>query len=87
MSFLHSLFSILSGFLGSYLLSLERQVSNLSLWMGNQFATLFMVWGVSFQGYGIWIPGLFVLVIGISLMGLFAVFSFFDGAKDLVGGD
>jgi hypothetical protein len=87
MSFLQSLFSILSGFLGSYLHSLEAQVSNLSIWMGNQFASLFMVWGASFQGYGIWIPGLFVLVTGISLIGLFAVFTFFDGAKDLVGGD
>lgn len=87
MSFLSSLYSILSGFMNSYIQSFESQMSGLFGWIGQQIAGYFYFWGNSFGPYGILIPSMLVAILGITMMGLFAIFFFFDGARALVGGE
>ena len=87
MSFLSSLYSILSGFMQTYIQSLESQLNGLFSWIGLQITGYFYFWGNSFGPYGILIPSILVAILGITMIGLFAVFSFFDGARALVGGD
>ncbi len=87
MSFLSSLYSILYGFMKAYIKSFENQISGLFSWIGQQIEGYFLFWGNSFSSDGILIPSMIAVILGITMMGLFAVFFVFDGARSLIGGD
>lgn len=83
--FTSSFLSIILNFVGNIVSMIIADVQTLAYWTGNQIAFLFLSWGASFSSYGVLIPALFVGVVLITLVGIYGVFMFVDGAKDVVG--
>jgi hypothetical protein len=85
-SFIHSLFSILGGFLQSFITQFQQQLSALMQYLGYQIGGFFIYWGNSVSGYGILIPALLVVSVGLAIMGVMGEFVLLDGANKVVGG-
>ena len=85
MSFTSSLLSILISFFQSAIGIFEADLNYEMGWMGLNIALLMYSWGQSFSRFGLLIPSMFVVMLGITIAGLMIVFFFFDSAKDLVG--
>lgn len=85
-SFIHSLFSILGGFLQSFITQFQQQLSALMQYLGYQIGGFFIYWGNSVSGYGILIPALLVVSVGLAIMGVMGEFVLIDGANKVVGG-
>lgn len=86
MSFIHSLFSILGGFFQSYIQQFQNQIASVSQWLGYQIGGFFIYWGNSFRPYGIAIPVVMVLSIGLAIAGVLGEFVILDGTDKVVGG-
>lgn len=86
MSFLHSILSILGGFFQSYVQQFDQQISGLTKWFGYQIGSFFLFWGISFRPYGPVIPAIFIVALGLSIMGVMGEFTLLDGANKVVGG-
>ena len=85
MSFLSSLLNVLMGFFHSVTSAFAADIQFEMGWIGSKVSLLFYSWAASVSGYGMWIPSLLVVIVGITIAGLFAVFEFMDAAKDVVG--
>ena len=85
MSFLSSLLNVLMGFFHSVTSVFAADIQFEMGWIGSKISLLFYSWAASVSGYGMWIPSLLVVIVGITIAGLFAVFEFLDAAKDVVG--
>lgn len=85
-SFIHSLFSILGGFLQSFITQFQQQLSALMQYLGYQIGGFFVYWGNSVSGYGVLIPALIAISLGLSIMGVMGEFVLIDGANKVVGG-
>jgi hypothetical protein len=85
-SFINSLFSILGGFLQSFITQFQQQLSALMQYLGYQIGGFFVYWGNSVSGYGILIPALLVVSVGLAIMGVMGEFVLIDGANKVVGG-
>jgi hypothetical protein len=85
MSFLSSLLNVLMGFFHSVTSVFEADIQYEMGWIGSKISLLFYSWAASVSGYGMWVPSLLVIIVGITIAGLFAVFEFMDAAKDVVG--
>ncbi|MGP6221073.1 hypothetical protein [Caldiplasma sukawensis] len=84
-TFTTSLLSTIEGFFYSILSALTADFQQLTAWFGNEIVLLFTSWGSSFSAYGVFIPALMVITIGITLIGTYFVLTFIDAGKDLVG--
>ena len=85
-SFINSLFSILGGFLQSFITQFQQQLSALMQYLGYQIGGFFVYWGNSVSGYGILIPALLVVSVGLAIMGVMGEFVLIDGANKVVEG-
>ena len=85
MSFLSSLLNVLMGFFHSVTSVFAADIQYEMGWIGSKISLLFYSWAASVSGYGMWVPSLLVVIVGITIAGLFAVFEFMDAAKDVVG--
>jgi len=85
MSFLSSLLNVLMGFFHSVTSAFAADIQFEMGWIGSKISLLFYSWAASVSGYGMWVPSLLVIIVGITIAGLFAVFEFMDAAKDVVG--
>jgi len=85
MSFLSSLLNVLMGFFHSVTSAFAADIQFEMGWIGSKISLLFYSWAASVSGYGMWVPSLLVVIVGITIAGLFAVFEFMDAAKDVVG--
>ena len=85
MSFLSSLLNVLMGFFHSVTSVFAADIQFEMGWIGSKISLLFYSWAASVSGYGMWVPSLLVVIVGITIAGLFAVFEFMDAAKDVVG--
>ena len=85
MSFLTSLLNVLMGFFHSVTSVFAADIQFEMGWIGSKISLLFYSWAASVSGYGMWVPSLLVVIVGITIAGLFAVFEFMDAAKDVVG--
>ncbi len=85
MSFLSSLLNVMMGFFHSVTSAFAADIQYEMGWLGGKVSLLFYSWAASVSGYGMWIPSLLVVIVGITIAGLFAVFEFLDAAKDVVG--
>ena len=85
MSFLTSLLNVLMGFFHSVTSAFAADIQYEMGWIGSKISLLFYSWAASVSGYGMWVPSLLVVIVGITIAGLFAVFEFMDAAKDVVG--
>ncbi len=84
MDFVQSVFNTLLAFLQSFFSMGESIVANLFQFSGMEIGGFFVYWGNSFAGYGPLVPAVFALSIGITIAGLFAEFSLFDGGEKVV---
>lgn len=85
MSFLSSLLNVMMGFFHSVTSAFAVDIQYEMGWIGSKISLLFYSWAASVSGYGMWVPSLLVVIVGITIAGLFAVFEFMDAAKDVVG--
>lgn len=76
---------ILLSFFSSLIRIMEADFISMSSSIGSQMAYVIYAWSSSVSRYGVLIPALFVSFIGITLIGLYLVFVFVDGARDMVG--
>jgi hypothetical protein len=84
-SFTNSFLSTILGFFQSIIGVFVADFQQLLQWTGNQVTLLFLTWGNSFSGYGPFIPAIFVVSIGGTILGIYVVLIFIDAGKDLVG--
>ena len=85
MAFLSSLLGILFGFLQSLVGMLEADISQEMYFFGSQIAYVEISWGSSLAGYGPAMPLFMATGIGVTISGLYLVFAFTDGMRELVG--
>lgn len=84
-SFTKSLLSTIEGFFYSILSALVADFQQLVAWFGNEMTLLFISWGNSFAVYGVFIPVLMVISIGVTLIGMYFILTFVDAGKAVVG--
>jgi len=85
LSFTSSLFSIILGFFQSLGGLIAADIQEELYWFGSHLSALMVSWGSSFTGYGFWIPSFLIIIIGVTIIGVYLVFVFVDAGKDLVG--
>ncbi len=86
-NFLNSGWAIFYDFLKSLFGMFSTDISSLLLYTGTNFDSFVYSWSSSFNSYGVFIPVLFISVIGVSIGGCYGVFVFYDGVNALVGGN
>ncbi len=70
-TFFQGLISIFQGFILSVIFSTENSIISIEIYWGSN--------------YGIWMPLVLVISIGMSFVGMFLVFSLFGAGRALVG--
>ena len=87
MGFSTSILTLIWDFFKSFTNILVTDLAFELPFIGQQFALILYSWGYAISRYGIFAPSILVVVVGITIAGLFAVFVVLDAGKDLVGGD
>ncbi len=87
MSFTSDILTLIWSFFKASMKALSVDIASVLSFTGRHFETLLYSWGYTIGRYGIFIPSLLAVIVGITIAGLFAVFEVLDTAKDLVGGD
>ena len=87
MGFSTDILSLIWDFFKTFINILVTDVASELTFMGQQIAMVLYSWGYAIGGYGIFAPLLLVVVVGVTIAGLFAVFVVLDTGKDLVGGE
>ena len=87
MSFTSDILTLIWGFFKASVKTLSADIASMLSFIGQHFEMLLYSWGYTIGRYGIFIPSLLVVIVGITIAGLFAVFEVLDTAKDLIGGD
>ena len=87
MGFSTSILTLIWDFFKSFTNILVTDLAFELTFIGQQNAMVLYSWGYAIGGYGIFAPSILVVVVGITIAGLFAVFVVLDAGKDLVGGD
>lgn len=84
-TFTSSFLSTILGFFQSIFSAAAADFLLLMGWLGNQITFLLVSWGNSFSGYGVFIPVIFTISIGVTILGVYVVLTFVDAGKDMVG--